>query len=243
MTERLTDDPEPPSIEGRGRVVSFEDSLHAALFAERAIGDYEHFYNGQCFTGGLWDSRVSSLPVNKISVEDVAFTSYLGMGIGGPKANRGVVTPWGLEALARSGEEISSLLADIPADLQLHELDEADFRGESRAMAAARKLWDLTNDSFHTNERKTISTWKVLAGKRPHLFPVRDTDVYKALGSSPVGWWESWWQALRLNPDLVDRARSIHETSTAVPASPSVLRIADVVVWMRAVNRGTCGHH
>lgn len=224
--------------------MSFEHLLRQALFADRAIADYEHFYNGQCFTGGLWDSRVSSLPVNKIGVEDVAFTSYLGMGIGGPKAKRGVVTPWGLEALAARGEEVSSLLTDIPADLQLHELDDADFRGESGAMAAARALWVLTSEAFHQNEWKIISTWKVLAGKRPHLIPVRDTDVFKALGSPPGGWeswWESWWQALRLNPDLVERARSIHETSTAVPASPSVLRITDVVVWMSAVDRGTCG--
>jgi hypothetical protein len=164
------------------------------------------------------------------------------MGVGGPKAKRGVVTPWGLEALSRRAEEVSSLLMRIPSDLELHELDECGFGGGIGSMAAAQELWELTSVIFHTNEWKRISTWKVLAGKRPHLFPVRDTNVWTALGK-PREWWKPWWQALRQNPGFVDQARRINETKTAVPASPSVLRIIDVIVWMSAVDRGACGKH
>jgi hypothetical protein len=68
---------------------------------------------------------------------------------------------------------------------------------------------------------------KLLAAKRPHLIPIRDSAVSELLRAG-----KKWWlPMLEVVSDEQIRT-NIAELSKTVPADVSVLRRLDVILWM-----------
>ena len=84
-----------------------------------------------------------------------------------------------------------------------------------------------------------VAVYKLLARKRLALFPIRDSVVSKALGQTAKLWWRPWWQALASAPDIVGRLAEIREVSGA--GHLSLLRVADIVIWMSRHPSGRVG--
>jgi hypothetical protein len=91
-------------------------------------------------------------------------------------------------------------------------------------------LWQVVFEALTgTGAQKKVSTAKLLARKRPSLIPVFDRQNERRLGGG-TKWWESWWDALSHNPDDVQRLRDLR--AQAGTPQLSLLRVADIVVWM-----------
>lgn len=71
----------------------------------------------------------------------------------------------------------------------------------------------------------STSASKLLASKRPHFVPIRDSVVEQLLGN-PTEWWKPWRDALS-NPGFVEFVQSLPG-----PSDVSVLRKLDVILWM-----------
>lgn len=78
-----------------------------------------------------------------------------------------------------------------------------------------------------------VATHKLLARKRPQLFPIRDSVVEEALGLSGQNdpWWRPWWMALSTDDALVCHLHDIRHL--AGTPQLSLLRVADIVIWLR----------
>lgn len=81
------------------------------------------------------------------------------------------------------------------------------------------------------------TTSKLLAAKRPHLVPVQDSVVTAALlgaGAKGFNWWALWRTRLQ-GPAGEELRRAACSLAEDVPEARQlfVLRVLDVVVWMR----------
>jgi hypothetical protein len=120
--------------------------------------------------------------------------------------------------------DVESLLAAIPTAADLW-TDPELLDDDSHA----NRLWALVRS--HDGVGRTITS-KLLAAKRPHLIPIYDHHVQVALG------FDSQWpfvQAAARDPEVAHLLGDICNARTAagVPIEVSVLRIIDVVIWMR----------
>ena len=76
-------------------------------------------------------------------------------------------------------------------------------------------------------------TSKLLATKRPNLFPVFDRHVAKALGLSKFEYWKPWQEFMR-SPEGHRCSRVVLDLAGELGIEGvSVLRLFDVIVWMR----------
>lgn len=90
-------------------------------------------------------------------------------------------------------------------------------------------LWDLP-DGLHGIGWVTAN--KLIARKRPRLVPVYDTVVQDALRPGPNLVWDRLWHCLDGHVDIRDELASIRADAGGLE-DISLLRILDVVVWMR----------
>lgn len=110
--------------------------------------------------------------------------------------------------------------------------------------APGKPIWDVDEDVFKkTSELSqiyellsgldrvgSVTASKLLAAKRPHLVPIRDTEVAKLFGN-PKSWWIPWFEAMQ-DKGLRDRLEE-YQKKAKLP-HVSLLRIADVILWMSA---------
>lgn len=138
-----------------------------------------------------------------------------------------------LRILERDAGAITALLLRIPADRDLHEAEEKLVDHDS----PAEKLWAVLRDGSGDRPRRVgmgeVRLSKILARKRPRLLPVYDRYVGRALG---LGNSNDHWLALHrrfaAQPELVAGLRGL-ATEAGVPPGVSVLRVLDVLLWMR----------
>ncbi|MGW6137380.1 DUF6308 family protein [Streptomyces sp. NPDC055140] len=127
----------------------------------------------------------------------------------------------------RLAGELSVLLGQIPADIDMANADPALLRPGS----AADRSWHLIKDQKGLG---WVTTNKLLARKRPRLIPVYDQVVRCVVGHP-----ESFWLSLR--EALAAEGNALHEQllslrdDAGVPETVSALRICDVVLWMSHV--------
>lgn len=129
--------------------------------------------------------------------------------------------------LGPDADRLSQLLAQIPHDLDLAYADPEHIDEGS----ASRQLWELVRSYRGIGQTRAS---KLLARKRPRLFPVIDSVVKRALGHSDKA---SFWQTMRHHLSVDDRA--LHRQllnlrdEAGLPENISALRVFDVVVWMK----------
>ena len=125
---------------------------------------------------------------------------------------------------------------------QLDNINELLSRSPGREVTLAEV--DTSSDSYTTLSSLydtiraipgmgMVRTSKLLASKRPHLVPIRDSYVDALLGK-PTQWWAEWRTVVENEP-LVAQVTKLAEGVT--PTDTSLLRIFDVVLWMEADRR------
>jgi hypothetical protein len=218
------------------RSMDFAERLETYLNAETAasaVRDYMHGEGSAAYSGAWFDTYpappLAGSPVggavNGIDSDDLIATTMLSIQV--RLGSNSGFDPRKLVRFPDHAERISELLQQLPADLDLHELDEQEYATYVGAETApAAQLWTLLRQQI---ELPRVATFKLLARKRPRLLPIRDGQLKAALGEQP-DWWKAWWETLRAKPDIVTRLTEIRDLADA--PTLSLLRVADVAVWM-----------
>lgn len=124
-----------------------------------------------------------------------------------------------IDGLMRNAERITELLSGCPDREQaLWEVDPAG--------SEYKALEDLYGIVREVPGIGYVMASKLLACKRPHLVPIRDTVVEGLLGT-PDHWWAPWRAAL--TPELVEATQLLGGDALG---HVSVLRKLDVILWM-----------
>lgn len=128
---------------------------------------------------------------------------------------------------------ISELLGDIKSTLKLEDVEsEASFDALLGAESPALALWDLLRRNADGEDRwdvgPTIAS-KIMARKRPHLIPIDDSVVADLTGLNKKYSWLTWWQELRTDNYLTERAKEVREHVGRPDLS--TLRALDIVLW------------
>lgn len=181
-------------------------------------------YGAGGYTGAAFDTYGHN-DQGRITADDLIAVSMLSIQI--REHSAAALRPTSILALDALSNRVAELLAGVPADQDLHTLSPEEFaRWLGPGSPGDGLYWLLRNDASIPR----VAVYKLLARKRLALFPIRDTIVEKALGQKADPWWQPWWQTLAGEPDIVDRLQEIRLASGAEHLS--LLRVADVVVWM-----------
>jgi hypothetical protein len=181
--------------------------------AESSLRRYYRDYTGRCF-----ERFSDSANPNRFTPSDMLAVSMLSVNVPAAVA---------IELIDDTDSSIRDALRSIPADACVWD-DDADLTPSGPGW----KLWDLLRK--HEGLGRTITS-KLLAAKRPHLFPVYDQYVGAALMDSPKDSdWAAWSDYFHSEQGA--SARQVCEDlrqEVGLGPEVSVLRIMDVVVWMR----------
>jgi hypothetical protein len=124
------------------------------------------------------------------------------------------------------GRQIGDLLSRVPVDVPLGTEDARLLVLDGGEADAAWHLLKAQDDVGW------VSAGKLLARKRPHLIPVWDNVVRCAFGR-PEGAWLWLDDLLRAREGVILRLLGEVHEDAKVPAGVSLLRVLDVVFWMR----------
>lgn len=201
--------------------------LHAYFEEETSTGFPRTGSRFESWRGG--GARVGS--ANVLTEEDILAVSFLGVRVRGTAA-------FGL--LHTHQETITRLLLEIPADLDLVDLERENFNEVlGSGTSAASRLWGVfANDSGPKWGIGATTASKLLARKRPRLIPVYDSviDRVTGLGRTAQTQWLDWHSAL-LDTDLPEVLEEIRALS-GIKEHISQLRVMDVVLWMHGMEQG-----
>lgn len=119
--------------------------------------------------------------------------------------------------------ECSDLLRQIPADMSLADAGPEVVGPQS----AAQQLWNLLRGDVPGVHSGGTVLYKLMAAKRPHLFPIWDTRVARVVDKTDGQWWEP------IRSLLSDHAtcKRITEATVEAPSHVSLLRRVDVALW------------
>ena len=181
-------------------------------FAKSSLAAY---FFGNAYTGSSFETFCSKAP-NNFTAEDIVAVSMLSVNIP-PSASRWI--------LKTGQEDLSKLLSKIGQNLSIDHPD-ADLTKGSDAW----NLWKMLILRWGVGETKAS---KLLAAKRPLLFPIYDQHVAKALQISADHYWEPWQNFMRHEDGekAVKIIKQIAESLNKPDLSP--LRLLDIVIWMQ----------
>lgn len=161
----------------------------------------------------------------EITADDLVACGLLSIAICG--RGTGDISTGAVLAIEREKASITKGLGQLPTDIDLHNLNTTRFELLMGDGSAGSELyWLLRSEAIGLGP---VATFKLLARKRPRLMPVRDSVLTSALHRADP-WWRPWWETLVEDLGLVQRLKQIRDDATA---DLSVLRTADVLVWMR----------
>lgn len=187
--------------------------------------EYFHGTNGtRAYSGARFDTFGSN-PPDRVVSDDLIAVSLL----------NGRIRQHGpIRLLETDADKISEALAGIRTDLDLHEIAE---RAEIGPGSAGWKLWNLLREGGEGSGLGRVATSKVLARKRPRLFPIWDRRIGRYWGlENPSRHWEVVRSFLRAEPNLIGFLRQVGEAAN-IPEGTSVLRTLDVLLWMTQADR------
>ncbi len=208
----------------RSFAVSLTEQLLAAHSAPhgRRLADYFE----QEYTGAYFETYVPTDP-DDLEPADLVAVTLLSINIS--SRTDGSLTPSAILKLNSMREVVNARLAALPADVALHELS---GRGYERILGPESHADILYRLLRHDAGLPRVATSKLLARKRPHLIPIRDSVTEGALGwKSEDSWWRPWWLALS-DPAVVESAEALRQQAGPSARHLSVLRCADIALWM-----------
>ncbi|GAA4682432.1 hypothetical protein GCM10023215_15540 [Pseudonocardia yuanmonensis] len=184
----------------------------------QAVSGLRTYFCGTRYAGRRFENIAgrgdAASVANRITAADLVALPLLSIGLDRPQLV--------IDILETHAEEIEGLLSSIPADSDIGHVAWSALDESS----PAQKLYSLLR-SVHGVGPTTAS--KLLARKRPHLFPIDDDLVRQRLGRDR-GLWACWWTWLREE----NRQRAVADLRDEVGgiADISSLRVMDVAVWM-----------
>lgn len=132
-----------------------------------------------------------------------------------------------IRLLSRDTAIVRRLLSEIPADVDIVDVDPELLGGDS----AAGQLWDVLRQSRDGLGPTTTS--KLLAAKRPRLLPIWDSFVEQATGLNTVGYWWKFQYVLADDQRRVwDWLEELRSLASNLPETIPALRLLDVLLWM-----------
>lgn len=202
------------------KVLTTDDPIPAAAALTEYFGDP---YPGNRYTGASFDSWDStgtrSHDTGHFTADDFVAITLLSVDAG-PRAAR--------EILRDRRAEFAGLLGAIGSDRDLADED-GPFTSSWPAWALEDRLRTVPGIGL------TIAT-KLIARKRPRLYPIWDTVVVDVLGTRGQHL-NSIHHALRTDTQLRQR---IHQarTTAQLPEHISELRVLDVLAWLQGKHHG-----
>jgi hypothetical protein len=179
------------------------------------MSSLQAYFFKHAFTGSSFETFCDEDP-NTFTANDIVAVSMLSVNIP-PSASRWILG----EGRARLG----NFLREIDAELTISS-PIADLGKKSSA-------WQLWNEIHSLRDVGETKTSKLLATKRPFLFPIFDRHVSAALQISPNSYWKPWQQFMQ-SEDGNKAARTVTQMAASLNKSHlSPLRLLDVVIWMR----------
>lgn len=203
----------PPSLQSDD--LSSAISLVGAYFASRFDDFPSRTDDPPFFRGAFFDDCSPSLDdANRFTPADLLSLPMLSIGLGQYRT-----VP---EVLYYRFAQYSELLADIGPDRDL-----ADEQGPLPDDWPARRLEKALREIHGVSK---VTATKLIARKRPRLFPIFDTVVKSRLAPDTV-FLDTVHAELSTNEQLRDRISRVRRDA-ALPDTISSLRILDVVSWM-----------
>ena len=180
-----------------------------------AMSSLEAYFFKHAYTGSSFESFCGKEP-NKFTAEDIVAVSMLSVNIP-PSATRWI--------LGDGEEQLSKFLCEIDQNISIDD-PTADLTNGGYAW----KLWNEIHSRWGIGE--TMAS-KLLAAKRPLLFPIFDQHVAKALQLSPNRYWVPWQTYIRSEDGKKAKQIAMSMAKDLGKPNLSPLRILDVVVWMQ----------
>ncbi len=210
---------------------------HRADDAAKLLHRYytEKTTTGSARTGARFDAWAGGgdrqETVNTVTADDLLALSMLSVEVKGPAV---------IGLLETHAAEITRLLAQIPADVDMADVKPEDFPRLYGKDSATWQLWDLVR-GYKGGQWKMgpTKTSKLLARKRPKLIPVWDSVVSRAAGlTSSLTYWEEWHGLLTADDGALARRLDKVQEAAELPAPVTALRAMDVILWMDGKQRG-----
>ncbi|WIM88099.1 DUF6308 family protein [Candidatus Mycobacterium wuenschmannii] len=200
---------------------------HREPFEPQTAADLVRDYMGGRFTGAAFDTYGSNDP-GRISSDDLVAVTMLSISI--REGSTSALRPSTILKLQADSVRVESWLQELPTNRGLHTLSSTEFESWLGSESPGDQLYRFLRRELDVPR---VATHKLLARKRPLLLPIRDSVVEKALGLGNRNdlWWRPWWSALHTNDAVVARLREIRDLAE-VP-DLSLLRIADIIIWLR----------
>jgi hypothetical protein len=196
----------------------------------QAVEDLRTFYEdgppNTGYTGRLFEQIGSpedqQRDRNRLSADDIVALSALNIRLPITVSAR---------LLGPDAAEISELLTEIPADVDLWAAGRSDLSPKSAAYRLFSKFRAMAWNGGE-NGASGVTASKLLARKRPRLIPIYDHQVSALVD---LGKGASWWISLQeaLTSDVRVHLDRVHEAAELGPLI-TPLRTLDVILWMRA---------
>ncbi len=180
-----------------------------------AKSSLEAYFFMNAFTGSSFETFIGNDPDN-FTAEDIVAVSMLSVKIP-PSASRWI--------LKTGREDLSKHLSKIELALSIDHPD-AD-------LTEGRDAWNLRKMLLLCWGVGPTTASKLLAAKRPFLFPIYDKHVARALRLSPDDYWQHWQQFMQREDG--NKATKIVGQLAKDLDKPhlSPLRLFDIVIWMQ----------
>ncbi|WFR72828.1 DUF6308 family protein [Prescottella defluvii] len=173
---------------------------------------------GRVRSGALWDGWDSTgtreHDVDVFTADDLVAVTFLSV----------EVSPDGADVILRERrDEFAGLLSAVGPDRDL--VDEDALAPESPVCRLEAALWTVPGVG------RTVAS-KLIARKRPRLFPIYDRVIGEVLGTKQAHY-EAVRQALRANDGELHRRLVGLRVAAGLDASVPALRVLDVLAWMQ----------
>lgn len=228
-------------------ILTVENTDHAAGYLKRYFDSTDTGipnFTGSLFehVGGGGDQKKVK---NQITAEDLLSLTLLDVPVEGAQVVQFLSPPHTTESvdlaqvatrkftahqLPYDLEQINTILASIPTDVGL------SSKKATRHIESGNQLWVALRRKKFGPARVS----KLIARKRPKLFPIIDSVVEKQLGTDSVGFYEHLHTVLRAEDKaLAQHLKSIRAEAAKISdnenlAHLSTIRVFDIVVWMAA---------
>ena len=203
----------------------FADNLYDAITeknSSKLLNDYLTKRSGRYFE--LF--RPHENKPNEITPSDLLAVSQLSMKIGGYQKGDSIPDSAVIKLFnSELQKKVSKSLTKIKSNWRLETISPKDLKVFNDEIA---KLWPILRDEVGL---KRVATYKLMARKRPHLCPIRDSFAEKVLGHQK-NWYTSWYSAFQPEIGVVAELKKLQKNCLAA-RHLSLLRVADIIIWER----------
>jgi hypothetical protein len=209
----------------QGPCASYTDALdriRTLVSAERAVTDLRHYLTS--YGGRRFDELADRSKPCEFTVNDFEAVG---------KLNVSVLLSARDWLIGDGRDEVRALLCQIPADLDIWDVEPEEYQAILGQESPAWKLWEIL---YHLQEGarhagRGVTAGKLLHGKRPRLIPIFDrARVAQTIGVAHLHFWEAIWCALR-DSGIRDGLRAVQAEVTEA-SGLSLLRVLDIIIWM-----------